>query len=79
MYVCVYIYIYICICIYNKAIKHAYEQRAPDRGGPNKILRSLVFPSDAILGKGQMGSTLMGSLRIPCFLTEGLFWYSRSN
>ena len=29
-----------------------------------------------IFGKGQMGSALMGSLQISCFLTEGLFWYS---
>ena len=28
------------------------------------------------IGKGQMGSALMGSLRISCFLTEGLFGYS---
>ena len=28
-------------------------------------------------GKGQMGSALMGSLQISCFLTEGFFWYSR--
>ena len=30
-----------------------------------------------MLGKGQMGSALMGSLQILCFLTEGLFGYSR--
>ena len=29
------------------------------------------------VGKGQMGSALMGSLQILCFLTEGLFGYSR--
>ena len=29
------------------------------------------------LGKGQMGSALMGSLQIPCVLTEGLFVHSR--
>ena len=28
-------------------------------------------------GKGQMGSTLMGSLQISCFLTEGLLGHSR--
>ena len=28
-------------------------------------------------GKGQMGSALMGSLQISCFLTEGPFGYSR--
>ena len=31
----------------------------------------------SILGKGQMGSALMGSLQTSCFLTEGLFGYSR--
>ena len=31
----------------------------------------------AVLGKGQMGSALMGSLQILCFLTEGLFGCSR--
>ena len=30
-----------------------------------------------VLGKGQMGSALMGSLQISCFSTEGLFGYSR--
>ena len=29
------------------------------------------------LGKGPMGSSLMGSRQISCFLTEGLFGYSR--
>ena len=29
------------------------------------------------VGKGQMGSALMGSLQISCSLTEGLFGYSR--
>ena len=33
--------------------------------------------SPASPGKGQMGSALMGSLQISCFLTEGLFGYSR--
>ena len=28
------------------------------------------------VGKGQMGSALMGSLQITCFWTEGLFGYS---
>ena len=28
-----------------------------------------------VVGKGQMGSALMGSLQISCFLTEGLFGY----
>ena len=32
---------------------------------------------DAALGEGQMGSALVGSLQIICFLTEGLFGYSR--
>ena len=32
---------------------------------------------EAPLGKGQMGSALMGPLQISCFLTEGLFGYSR--
>ena len=31
----------------------------------------------ARLEKGEMGSALMGSLQISCFLTEGLFGYSR--
>ena len=31
----------------------------------------------SVLGKGQMGSALMGSLQISSFLTEGLFGYSR--
>ena len=29
------------------------------------------------VGRGQTGSTLVGSLQISCFLTEGLFEYSR--
>ena len=29
------------------------------------------------LGKGQLGSALMGSLQISCVLTEGLVGYSR--
>ena len=29
-----------------------------------------------VVGEGQMGSTLMGSLQISCFLTEELFGYS---
>ena len=29
------------------------------------------------IGKGRMGSALMGSLQVSCFLTEGLFGYSR--
>ena len=32
---------------------------------------------DELLGKGQMGSALMGSLQFLCFLSEGLFGYSR--
>ena len=36
-----------------------------------------VAPLETELGKGQMGSALMGSLRISCLLTEGLFVYSR--
>ena len=31
----------------------------------------------AAFGKREMGSALMGSLQIACFLTEGLFGYSR--
>ena len=33
--------------------------------------------TSVIVGKGQMGSALMGSLHLCCFLTEGLFGYSR--
>ena len=29
---------------------------------------------DMIFGRGQMGSALMGSLRISCFLDRGTFW-----
>ena len=29
------------------------------------------------VGKGQTGSALMGSLQISCYLTEGIFGYSR--
>ena len=35
----------------------------------------LAPTSFARFGKGQMGSALMGSLRISCFLTEGPFGY----
>ena len=41
---------------------------------PPRAPRSLAR---ALLGKGQMGSALMGSLQISCLLTEGLFGHSR--
>ena len=31
-------------------------------------------PFSTRLGKGRMGSALMGSLQMSCFLTKGLFW-----
>ena len=31
----------------------------------------------AVLGEGQMGSALMGSLQMSCLLTEGFVGYSR--
>ena len=55
--------------------REAAEETGDDIG--LLILNSLKAP----LGKGQMGSalmgSLMGSLQISCFLTERLFWYSR--
>ena len=41
-----------------------------------KVRRATGKKARAI-GKGQMGSALMGSLQISCFLTEGPFGYSR--
>ena len=71
MCVCVYIYIYIyihtyLILTYNSSILYLNPKRRLGRP-----------PGTEVLGKGQMGSALMGSLQISCFLTEGLFGYSR--
>ena len=44
-----------------------------DTGGRKQTLKHMRFVH---FGKGQMGSALMGSLQISCFLTEGLFGYS---
>ena len=44
------------------------------------LLVPLLQQYQYVLVKGQMGSALMGSLRIPCcFLTEGLFRYHSVN
>ena len=42
--------------------------------GPNPLAMS-----DEVVGKGQTGSALKGSLRVSCFLTEGLFGESRES
>ena len=70
MYVYVYIYIYIYMYVYMY-IHILGGARRGRRGGRRRAV--------AALGKGQMGSALMGSLRMLCLLTEGLllFGYSR--
>ena len=69
---CVYIYIYK-VCVYSllrKADIIEMVQRHADSRGTTGAAGELV-------GKGQMGSALMGSQQILVFLTEGLFGYSR--
>ena len=39
-------------------------------------MRAHCVQSSNWFGKGQVGSALMGSLQISCFLTEGPFGYS---
>ena len=58
-----YICMYVYIYIYIYIYTHEYKQSTG--------LPGLSF------GKGQMGSALIGSLLISCFLTEGLFGCSR--
>ena len=60
-------YLSLSLSIYIYISKLAYARRALVVGGYDVVA----------LGRGQMGSALMGSLRISCFLTEGPFGYSR--
>ena len=72
---CCYCYYYYYYCYYYYYYYYYYYSytEVDDTG------TYLRYPGvSAVCGKGQMGSALMGSLRISCFLTEGLFGYSRS-
>ena len=62
MHIYIYIYIYIYICTYTHKICDALDSWALS-----------LASSSAVVGKGRMGSALMGSLQISRFLTEGLF------
>ena len=66
MYVCVYIYIYIHISAGSEQVHGGLHSE------PRAEPRHHVPPGD--LGKGQMGSALLGSLRIYCFFDRGTFW-----
>ena len=55
-------------------MRYAIENEA---FAPVLAIGTVESESAAEFGKGQMGSALMGSLQISCFLTEGLFGYSR--
>ena len=51
--------------------KKIYRSSSSEAGEPDPAGR---LCSHAALAQGQMGSALMGSLQISCFLTEWLFW-----
>ena len=61
----------------RQSLRGDQEGQVPEGQGPHlqRVRRGGGRPS--VLGKGQMGSALMGSLRISCFSTEGLLGYSR--
>ena len=90
---CVYIYIYMCIYIYiyiyiYVLLIYLFATQGPE---DERSSAGRELSSERVLGalsdwqpvpvsgsrKGQMGSALMGSLQMLCFLTEGLFGYSR--
>ena len=54
----------------GSALKAVRPHLGPKRGSHARVRRVAA-------GEGQMGSALMGSIQILCFLTEGLFGYSR--
>ena len=68
VYIHTYIHIYIYIYIYNLPLSLQVHL--------DSTYLSVPQHASAHLGKGQMGSALMGSLQISCLLTEGLFGYS---
>ena len=45
--------------------------------GPTPLAIFVLPDVRGARGEGQMGSALIGSLQVSCFLTEGLFGYSR--
>ena len=63
-----------------RGLLHAADAAPSVRRGTNGTKETSMTGHDlapTLLGKGQMGSALMGSLRCLCFLTEGPFGYSR--
>ena len=91
-YICIYIYIYtytymytyICIDILCCAfvMRYLFMLLQGQKWNNICIFVILLFVHALVcycvlFGKGQMGSALVGSLRISCFLTEGFVGYSR--
>ena len=77
IYIYMYIYIYIYVYVYDPEASGREAQEAGEasggRPGPGA---EAAGGSATTLGKGQLGSALMGSLQASCFLT-GFVWDSR--
>ena len=86
----IYVYICICVKQYpwNPLGLHELifvgDDRAADRNARRPCIRYTPYSCSstrkvrhtaaAALGKGQMGSALMGSLHMPCFFDRGTSW-----
>ena len=66
-----YTYIYIYIYVYT-----GIEREILIVSTGHDVVPLRMEPCDGALGRGQMGSALMGSVHFLCFLTEGPFGYS---
>ena len=80
IYICVYIYIYIYTYTFLQGLQRADHQGQRELGlqGSRDVedLHEARMQGDSAagLGKGQIGSALMGSLQICCFFDRGTFW-----
>ena len=77
MCICIYIYIYIYVYIYIYKYIHIINslgRTSLSRPARSPLARAPGSPTG--VGKGQMGSALIGSLQFSCFLREGLFGHS---
>ena len=83
IYICMCIYIYVCVCVCIYIYIYISRVFAPVDYAWDFLAASFqsfateVPGASMDLGKGRMGSALMGSLQVSCLLTEGSFGCSR--